>query len=70
MAVCLMDASKDRKNKIDVLEAMHYTVWAWQQVTQQTLKYCFRKAGYARGQPSDVSDVAMRNEDDNDAFCD
>jgi hypothetical protein len=65
-----MGASKDQENKIDVLEAMHYTVSAWRQVTQHTLEYCFRKAGYGRGQPSDVSDVAMRNEDDDDAFRD
>jgi hypothetical protein len=37
-------------------------------VTQQTIEYCFRKAGYGRGQPSGVSDIATRNEDDNDAF--
>jgi hypothetical protein len=36
-------------------------------VTQQTMEYCFRKAGYGRGQLSGVSDVVMRNEDD-DAF--
>jgi hypothetical protein len=62
-----MDAGKDQK-KIDVLEAMHYTVSAWRQVTQQKLEYCFRKTGYGRGQPSDVSDVAMRHEDDDDVF--
>jgi hypothetical protein len=65
-----MDASKDQKNKINILEAMHYTESAWQQVTQHTVKYCFRKAGCGRGQPSDVSDVAMRNEADDDAFHD
>jgi hypothetical protein len=63
-----MDAGKDQKKKIDVLEAMYYTVSAWWQVTQQTLEYCFRKAGYGLGQHSDVSDIAMRNEDDDDAF--
>jgi hypothetical protein len=26
MAVCLIDAGKDQKNKIDLLEAMHFTV--------------------------------------------
>jgi hypothetical protein len=63
-----MDAGKDQKKKIDVLDAMHYTVSAWRQVTQQTLEYCFQKAGYRHGQPSDVSDFAMRNDDDDDAF--
>jgi hypothetical protein len=28
-AVCLMDGRKDQQKKIDVLEAMHYTVSAW-----------------------------------------
>jgi hypothetical protein len=32
------------------------------------IDYCFRKAGYGHGQPSGVSDVSMRNEDDDDAF--
>jgi hypothetical protein len=36
-----MNAGKDQKNKIEVLEAMRYTVSAWQKVTQQTLEYCF-----------------------------
>jgi hypothetical protein len=65
-----MDASKDEKNKISILEATHYTVSAWRQVTQQTLEYCFRKAGYECCQPSDVSDIAVRSEDGDDAFCD
>jgi hypothetical protein len=64
-----MDAGKDQKKKIDVLDAMHYTASTWQHVMQQTLEYCFRKAGYGHGQPSDLSDTAMRNEDDDDAFC-
>jgi hypothetical protein len=37
-------------------------------VKQQTIEYCFRKAGCGRGQLSGVSDVVMRNEDDDDAF--
>jgi hypothetical protein len=40
-----MDAGKDTKKKINVLEALHYTVAAFQQVTQQTIENCFRKAG-------------------------
>jgi hypothetical protein len=63
-----MDDAKDQKKKIDVLEAVHYTVSAWQQVTQQTLEYFFKKAGYGHGQPSDVSDITMRNEDEDDVF--
>jgi hypothetical protein len=35
--VCLMAARKDTKKKINVLEALHYTVAALQQVTQQTI---------------------------------
>jgi hypothetical protein len=35
---------------------------------QQTVKYCFRKAGYRRGQLSGVTDIVMRNKDDDDAF--
>jgi hypothetical protein len=39
-AVCLMDAGKDTKKKINVLETLHYTVAALQQVTQQTIENC------------------------------
>jgi hypothetical protein len=35
---------------------------------QQTIEYCFLNAGYRCGQLSAVSDVVMRNEDDDDAF--
>jgi hypothetical protein len=37
-------------------------------VKLHTIEYCFRKAGYGHGQLSGVSDVVMRNEDDDDAF--
>jgi hypothetical protein len=60
-----MDAGKDKKKKINMLEALHYTVAALQQVTQQTIKNCFRKAGYVQGQSSGDSDIVLTN-DDND----
>jgi hypothetical protein len=47
-----------------VLEALHYTVAALQQVTQQTIENCFRKAGYVQGQSSRDSDVVLTNADD------
>jgi hypothetical protein len=64
-AVCLMDAGKDTKKKINALEALHYSVAALQQVTQQTIKHCFRKAGYVQGQSSGDSDVVLTNDDNN-----
>jgi hypothetical protein len=63
-AVCLMDAGKDMKKKRNMLEALHYTVAALQQVTQQTNKNCFRKAGYVQGQSLGDSDVVLTNDDD------
>jgi hypothetical protein len=63
-AVCLMDAGKDMTKKINVLEALHYTVANLQQVTQQTIKNCFWKAGYVQGQSSGNSDVVLTNDDD------
>jgi hypothetical protein len=63
-AVYLMDAGKDTKKKTNVLEALHYTVATLQQVTQQTIKNCFRKAGYVQGQSSGNSDVVLTNDDD------
>jgi hypothetical protein len=62
-----MDAGKDTKKKINVLEALHYTVAALQQRTQQTIENCFRKAGYVQGQSSGNSDVVLTNDDDD--FC-
>jgi hypothetical protein len=59
-----MDAGKDKKKKINVLEALHYTVAALQQVTQQTIENCFRKAGYMQGRSSGDSDVILTNDDD------
>jgi hypothetical protein len=63
-AVCLMDAGKDTKKKTNVLEALHSTVAALQQVTQQTIENCFRKAGYVQGQSSGDSDVVLTKDDD------
>jgi hypothetical protein len=59
-----MDAGKYTKKKINVLEALHYTVAALQQVTQHTIENCFRKAGYVQGQSSGDSDVLLTNDDD------
>jgi predicted GTPase len=39
-----MESGKEVKKKINVLEAMHYIMAAWQQVSQQTIQNCFRKA--------------------------
>jgi hypothetical protein len=61
-----MDAGKDKKKKINALEALHYTVAALQQVTQQIIENCVLKAGYVQGQSSGDSDVALTNDDD---FC-
>jgi hypothetical protein len=41
-----MESQKEVKKKINVFEAMHYIMAAWQQITQQTIQNCFRKAGY------------------------
>jgi hypothetical protein len=57
-----MDAGKDTKKKINVLEALHYSMTALQQVTQQTIENCFRKAGYVQGQSSGDSDVVLTND--------
>jgi hypothetical protein len=63
-AACLMDAGKDTKKKINVSEALHYTVEALQQVTQQTIENYFRKAGYVQGQSSGDSNVVLTKDDD------
>jgi hypothetical protein len=39
-------------------------VAALQQETHQTIKNCFRKAGYVQGQSSGDSDVVLTNNDD------
>jgi hypothetical protein len=59
-----MDSGKDTKKKINVLQALHYTVAAFQQVTQQTIEDCFRKAGYVQGQSSGDRDVVLTTDDD------
>ena len=41
-----MGSGKEVKKKINILEAMHYIMAAWQQVSQQTIQNCFCKAGH------------------------
>jgi hypothetical protein len=52
------------RKKINVLEALQYTVAALQQVTQQTIENSFRKAGYMEGKSSGDSDVVLTSDDD------
>jgi hypothetical protein len=52
--------------------SLHSTHFPYQtaafHIKPQAIEYCFQKADHGRGQLSGVSDVVMRNEDDNDAF--
>jgi hypothetical protein len=49
-SICLVESGKEVKKKINILEAMHYIMAAWQQVSQQTIQNCFRKAGHNTSQ--------------------
>src|SRR5215510_684285 len=42
-SICLMESRKEVKKKINVFEAIHYIMAAWQQIKQQTIQNCFRK---------------------------
>jgi hypothetical protein len=59
-----MESRKEVKKKINVLEAMHYIMAAWQQITEQTIQNCFRKAGYKY--QSNVNEMATDDDDDDD----
>jgi hypothetical protein len=61
-SICLMESEKEIKKKINVLEAMHYIMAAWQQVSQHTIQNCFHKAGHKY--QSDGNEMA--NDDDYD----
>jgi hypothetical protein len=52
------------KEKINVFEAMHYIMAAWQQTTKQTIQNCFCKAGYKY--QSNVNEMANDDDDDDD----
>jgi flagellin-specific chaperone FliS len=57
-----MESRKEVKKIINVFEVMHYIMAAWQQINQQTIQNCFRKAGYKY--QSDGNEMA--NDDDDD----
>jgi hypothetical protein len=65
-AACLMDSGKDIELKINVLQAIHFTGAAWQQVTQSTTLNCFCQCGY-RHELNTEADSDSSIEDD-DAF--
>src|SRR5215510_7931922 len=49
---------------MNVFEAVHYIMAAWQQINQQTIQNCFRKAGYKY--QSDGNEMANNDDDDDD----
>jgi hypothetical protein len=55
-----MESGKEVQKKINILKAMHYIMAVWQQVSQQTIQNCFRKAGHKY--QSDGNEMA--NDDD------
>jgi hypothetical protein len=57
-----VESGKEVKKKINVFEAVHYIMAAWQQVSQQTIQNCFRKVRHKY--QSDGNEMA--NDDDND----
>jgi hypothetical protein len=57
-----MESGKEIKKRINVLEAMHYIMAAWQQVSQQTIQNCFHKAGHKYQSAGNE----MANDDDDD----
>jgi hypothetical protein len=59
-----MESRKKVKKKINVLEAKHYIMAAWQKITQQTIQNCFRKVGYKY--QSNVNKMANDDDDDDD----
>jgi hypothetical protein len=63
-SICLMESRKEVKKKINAFEAMHYIMDAWQQITQQTIQNCFRKAGYKY--QSNINEMANDDGDDDD----
>src|SRR5215510_4363022 len=50
---------------MNVFEAMHYIMAAWQQINQQTIQNCFRKAGYKY---QSHGNKMANNDDDDDDF--
>jgi hypothetical protein len=63
-----MDLRKDADLEIDILQAMHFTVAAWRQVTQSTIVNCFRKYGYGLRQTESNLNASLKEEED--AFLD
>jgi hypothetical protein len=61
-----MDSGKDIELKINVLQALHFTVVAWRQVTQSTILNCFRQCGYGRKLYTEADLVSSI--EDEDAF--
>jgi hypothetical protein len=61
--VCLMDAVKFIKMKINVLQASHFAAATWQQITVKTHVNCFCLVGYGqelnKGQPTCPSTIAV-----------
>jgi hypothetical protein len=65
-SICLLESRNEVKKKLNVFKAMHYIMAAWQEITQQTIQNCFRKAGYKY--QSDGNEMANNDDDNDDDF--
>jgi hypothetical protein len=61
-SICLMESGKEINKKINLLETMHYIMTVRQQVSQQTIQNCIRKAGHKY----QLDGNEMANDDDDD----
>lgn len=60
-AVCMLDAGKEVKMTFSILQAIHFVVSAWFQVSPATLQNCFRKCGF--GESRETNDTNTVNEE-------
>ena len=54
-----LERGEDPKNfKVSILDAMHYTVKAWGEIEEITIKNCFRKAGIVKEQEDEIENTS------------
>ncbi|GFT40888.1 hypothetical protein NPIL_264771 [Nephila pilipes] len=65
-SLSFMEQAKESTPKKDILQAIHFVLSAWHEITSSAIQHCFVKCGYIRKNYEECLTEGQENDDDDD----